>query len=246
MLVQRIVTPTLDLLGLSSNSGVRYRINKLISWRQQLKSLKGIKPLRSYGQFGEDAMLQALLPTTAGFYIDIGSGHPILGSNTYALYEQGWRGILVDPVRANVELSQRVRPRDKSIHAAIGLSNSEVIDFIEFDTYQYSTTSESRAAEVLALGHKVTARYAVKILPLQQILPNEIPSGSSVMSVDVEGEEMSVLLSNDWEIFRPDFMLIEDLTPPMQRSTSVSEFLISMNYELIGIAGVTCLYQRLD
>jgi len=185
-------------------------------------------------------------PTIGGSLIDIGSGHPIIGSNTYALYELGWRGILVDPVRANVELSQRVRPGDNSIHAAIGLSDSDVIDFIEFDTYQYSTTSESRAAEVSALGHKVTARYAVKILRLEQILPTEIPAGSSVMSIDVEGEEMGVLLSNDWEIFRPDFMLIEDLTPPMRRSTSVSEFLISKNYELIGIAGVTCLYKRLD
>ncbi len=211
-----------------------------------MKSMKKIKALASYGQFGEDAMLQALLPATAGFYIDIGSGHPILGSNTYALYLQGWRGVLVDPVRANVELSQRVRPGDKSIHAAIGLSDSEVIDFIEFDTYQYSTTSESRASEVLALGHKVTARYPVIILPLQQILPREIPSGPSVMSVDVEGEEMGVLLSNDWAIFRPDFLLIEDLTPPIQRRTTVFEFLVSKNYELIGIAGVTCLYKRLD
>ena len=66
------------------------------------------------------------------------------------------------------------------------------------------------------------------------------------MSVDVEGEEMGFLLSNDWEIFRPDFLLIEDLTPPIQRSTSASELLSSKNYELIGIAGVTCLYKRLD
>jgi FkbM family methyltransferase len=246
MLVPKRVTTTLDSLGLSSNSGIRYRINQHISWRRQVNSLKQIEPLRSYGQFGEDAMLQSLLPTTTGFYIDIGSGHPILGSNTYALYEQGWRGILVDPVRANVELSQRVRSEGKSIHAAIGLSDSEVINFIEFETYQYSTTSESRATEVSALGHKVTARYSVKILPLKQILPTEIPAGSSVMSIDVEGEEMSVLLSNDWETFRPDFVLIEDLTPPMQKSTSVSEFLRSKNYELIGIAGVTCLYKRLD
>lgn len=158
MLVPRRVTTTLDSLGLSSNSGMRYRMNKHTSWRRQVKNLKQIKPLRSYGQFGEDAMLQALLPTTAGFYINCGSGDPFLESNTYALYKQGWRGSLVDPVRANVELSQRVRPGDKSIHAAIGLSDSEVIDFIEFDTYQYSTTSESRAAEVSALGHKVTTR----------------------------------------------------------------------------------------
>ena len=191
-------------------------------------------------------MLQVLLPTTAGFYIDIGSGHPILGSNTYALYELGWRGILVDPVRANIELSQRVRPRDKSIHAAIGLNDSEVIDFIEFDTYQYSTTSESRAAEVSALGHKIAARYAVRILPLKEILPREIPTGPSVMSVDVEGEEIGVLLSNDWGKFRPDFLLIEDLSPPIQRSTSVSDFLSSKNYELIAIAGVTGLYKRLE
>lgn len=246
MITPRIVTTTLDSLGLSQNSGLRYQINKHISWRRQVKSFKRIKPLHSYGQFGEDAMLQALLPSTAGFYIDIGSGHPILGSNTYALYELGWRGILVDPVKANVDLSHRVRPEDKSLHAAIGLSDSESVDFIEFETYQYSTTSESRATEVSALGHKIAARYPVRIHPLQQILPPEIPPGPTVMTVDVEGEEMGVLVTNDWVKFRPDFLLIEDLTPPIQRSTPVSEFLSSKNYELIGIAGVTSLYKRLE
>ncbi len=66
------------------------------------------------------------------------------------------------------------------------------------------------------------------------------------MTVDVEGEEMGVLVMNDWVKFRPDFLLIEDLTPPIQRKTAVSEFLSSKNYELIGIAGVTSLYRRLE
>jgi len=245
MLVPRIISSTLDSLGLSQTSGLRHRVNNQISMRRQLKESKLVKPRLSYGQFGEDAVLQALVPATPGFYIDIGSGHPILGSNTYALYELGWQGILVDPVRANIELARRIRPSDTSIHAAIGMSDSTVIDFIEFEVYQYSTTSESRAAEVTALGHKIAARYEVEVLQLRNILPDEIPAGPTVMSVDVEGEEMSVLESNDWDSFRPDVLLVEDLNPPIQRKTPVSEFLSSKNYELVGIAGVTGIYKNL-
>jgi hypothetical protein len=125
------------------------------------------------------------------------------------------------------------------------MSDSTVIDFIEFEVYQYSTTSESRAAEVTALGHKIAARYEVEVLQLRNILPGDIPAGPTVMSVDVEGEEMSVLESNDWDSFRPDVLLVEDLNPPIQRKTPVSEFLSSKNYELVGIAGVTGIYKNL-
>ncbi len=89
---------------------------------------------------GEDAVLHGILRLGFGPYADIGAGHKVAGSNTYALCEQGWRGILIDSIRANIDLSQRMRPGDVCIQAVMGSSTSCEIEFIYFDVNEYSTT----------------------------------------------------------------------------------------------------------
>jgi len=54
-----------------------------------------------YSQFGEDQILDKLLPEKKGFFLDIGAGRPIRYSNTYLFYKRGWNGILIDPLTAN-------------------------------------------------------------------------------------------------------------------------------------------------
>ncbi len=47
---------------------------------------------------GEDYILQKIFSNLKnGYYIDIGSHHPILHSNTFLFYLNGWRGVCVDP-----------------------------------------------------------------------------------------------------------------------------------------------------
>lgn len=208
-----------------------------------MRTLRGLRPRSSYGQFGEDAVLQAFLPDEIGFYIDIGSGHPIVGSNTYALYNLGWRGILVDAVESNIKISRLIRTRDTSIHAAVGDGLTSSINFIEFEVYQYSTTSESRAAEISALGHKIRARYEVPNIKLSDF-QHQIPLGVPlVLNLDVEGQEMDVLESNDWDAFRPDYIMVEELQPPWSYNSATKIYLEQLEYELFALAGVTCIYR---
>ncbi len=242
MQVPNQISQFLDKAGISSESPFRVKANDLLTRRRHERQIAGIKPRFSYGQFGEDAILQAFLPEETGFYVDIGSGHPVQGSNTYALYQLGWTGILIDPVLSNISLSRQIRPNDQAIHAAVGVAEEDRIDFIEFETYQYSTTSEERASEMLDLGHRIQGRYSVSIKRLDEIIGNTHVKSPSVLSIDVEGQEMSVLESNNWKSFNPDFILIEDLIPPWTGKTSVSDFLENKHYKLAAIAGVTCLY----
>ena len=45
-----------------------------------------------------------MFPGTAdGFFLDVGSGHGTIGSNTKALEELGWTGICVDPFPTHME-----------------------------------------------------------------------------------------------------------------------------------------------
>lgn len=51
--------------------------------------------MKSYSQAGQDEFVSLLLPTPETF-LDIGSAHPDLNSNSYGLELLGWKGVCVD------------------------------------------------------------------------------------------------------------------------------------------------------
>ena len=52
----------------------------------------------SYAQRFEDLYLMRCFGGRAeGFYIDIGSGHPVYDNMSFAFYLKGWNGVTVEP-----------------------------------------------------------------------------------------------------------------------------------------------------
>ena len=61
---------------------------------------------RSYaGEIGQDKwVLETVFPdVTDGFFVDVGSGHGTIGSNTVMLERHGWKGICIDPFPVHME-----------------------------------------------------------------------------------------------------------------------------------------------
>lgn len=55
---------------------------------------------KSNGQAGQDRFVWEVTGHKSdGFFLDIGANHPTSINNTYALEQQGWRGIMVDSER---------------------------------------------------------------------------------------------------------------------------------------------------
>lgn len=56
-------------------------------------------------EIGQDKwVLETVFPgVTNGYFIDVGSGHGTIGSNTKALEQQGWSGICIDPFPVHME-----------------------------------------------------------------------------------------------------------------------------------------------
>ena len=77
-----------------------------------LRKITGAGSVISYGQFGEDALIQRTLKKKKGTYVDIGCYHPILYSNTYGLYRRGWKGIVVDPNKTLKSIYTLLRHKD--------------------------------------------------------------------------------------------------------------------------------------
>ena len=87
---------------------------------------------KNYSQYGEDIFISEFFKTnTKGFYVDIGSFHPLMYNNTVLLYKKGWTGINIDLNQTTIDLFNIIRPKDKNICAAISTREREVKLFFE-------------------------------------------------------------------------------------------------------------------
>lgn len=164
----------------------------------------------NYSQTGEDAMIRSLLDETRpGVYVDVGCHDPIESSNTLSLYLHGWRGVAID---ANPELIERFRTtrrRDRAVCAAISDEEGERV-FHEFEDPLVSTLSREVLPEWESKWRKRGERV-VRARTLDSVLNEHLPRGSAIdlLSVDVEGHDLSVLRSIDLEAWRPKLIVVE-------------------------------------
>ncbi|SFD48782.1 methyltransferase, FkbM family [Pseudomonas straminea] len=168
---------------------------------------------KSWSQEGEDRILERIFEgKTSGFYIDVGAHHPMRFSNTYLFYKKGWCGINIDAMPGSMRSFQKFRSRDINIEAGVGLSECELDYYIFNEPALNGFSSElSSARNVEDSSYKIIRTEKVKVLTLCQILEANCSEGQLIdfMSVDVEGLDLDVLSSNDWERFRPVYVLAE-------------------------------------
>lgn len=207
-------------------------------------------PIESYSSFGEDRLiLKFLAKQPAGFYVDVGAHAPVDYSNTYALYQRGWRGIAIDPDPDAIDAFRRERPEDKALQVAIGTRPGKVTLHL-FNDRSMNTVDTALFERTLAnprkrhLGDIVVERQT-----LAALLTEHVPAGSSIgfMNVDCEGADLDVLRSNDWARFHPALLAIEDLDLDLERVTEsvIFRFLRPLGYRLVSHLHYTSIY-RLD
>lgn len=188
-----------------------------------------------YSQEGEDILLARLLPSDkSGFFVDIGAHHPTRFSNTYALYRKGWRGINVDATPGSMELFRKWRPGDINLECAIS-SKGEPMIFHIFKEGALNTFDRELAQEYVASGWQLTRTIEIRPRTLSSVLVENLPTGKEIdlFSIDVEGEEMGVLTSNDWAAYRPRIIVLEALATPFSllQSHPAIAFLVDKGYE---------------
>jgi len=203
-------------------------------------------PKKFYSQFGEDAVLVQLFDLYGfesnknNFYVDIGAGHPIRGSNTYFLYKLGLKGICIDANKFNIALHRFFRPRDISINVFVG--QGEVVNFWEFSPYEYSTGDIARAKQLVKGGIKVISKTKKESVPLKAVIEEHFDFSSRfiLLSIDTEGFDLEVLQTNDWDRYRPKFISVENsgISEIQNYSTTfeinrIGHYLSTLGYKLI-------------
>ena len=232
---------------------IRYLKNELLNMLPtgyQDKTLKKTNFLgfatTSFSQEGEDMILSKLLEGVEnGFFLDIGAHHPFRFSNTYKFYLKGWRGINIDAMPQSMDLFKKYRKEDINLEIPIA-KEKKTMPFYTYNEGALNTFSEELAKE----RGEAKKIYQLEANPLSDILDKYLPSNIKnidFMSVDVEGLDLEVLESNNWEKYKPTIIVIESLTTAKDIQASlnceVAQYLNSKNYALCSKADNTLFFK---
>ena len=203
------------------------------------------KSNKFYSQFGEDSILEKYLKENKGFYLDIGSGDPVRGSNTFFLYKKGWSGILIDPLTRNVFSSRIIRRKDKIIQGLVGAANKSYL-FYEMYPYEYSTTNNEIVKALISNKKaKLVKKVQLNTFSVSELYLNIDLDQPSLLSVDCEGFDLEVLKTIDLNTAKFRVICIEDFEfNPVSKSSTINHYLIENGYEIVDRAGPSSIYVK--
>jgi len=215
----------------------------IIFYKVLRKTLNFLNISFSFSSDGEDYVLSKIFSGIEnGNYIDIGANHPVLHSNTFSFYINGWRGVCVDPIPSLAKKFKFYRTHDVFISAGLdsdGINKS--LPFYYYANHPDNSTFDKERVNVLESLHN---RKPSKILDVPLIGVNQIIDKLQVgnnndilvhfLSIDVEGMEKSILTSFFEIKILPWVVCVEDLGYLAEDipSTSMHELMVSNGYKI--------------
>jgi FkbM family methyltransferase len=202
----------------------------------------------AYSQDGEDMVLRRLFERQPrGFYVEVGAHHPYRFSNTCYFYRRGWTGINIDPNPDAIMAFRRDRPSD--INVCVGVSDVPgKLSFHFFSEPALNTFDADLAAERAKLpGYRLLETRDIPVKRLDGLLAEHLPPGRKIdfLSIDVEGMDLAVLRSNDWQRYRPAILLVEahERTAAAIESDPINAFVVAAGFQLIAKTLNTLIYE---
>ncbi len=153
------------------------------------------KSENTYSQFGQDMYVfeKIFNKKQNGFFVDIGANHPIKCNNTYLFELNNWTGLAIEPqdhlrilwpdMRKTTCLNYVIGPENKQVAFIEGQDNEDGLSGIK----DFNKVSEDRQKETTKEQKR-----------LDQILKDNNIEKIDYLSIDVEGYEMNVLESIDF------------------------------------------------
>lgn len=194
----------------------------------------------SFSKSGDDIQLMKLINNnTPGTYVDIGCWHPIKASNTYFFHLRKWKGICIDPNPELKMLYEKYRTSDNFINSAIGESNNSLkyymLEESSMNTFSYDFIKKNN------LVTKINKTIEVPLYSLKDILDKNIKENDRLdfFDVDVEGLDLEVLKTNDWNKYRPKVIVVEsDNSIKADINSELANYIESKDYRLIGKSNI--------
>lgn len=178
----------------------------------------------------EEALVRAFFAGTEnGFFVEVGANHPTKLSQSYHLEQAGWTGVLVEP---QPDLAAfLVTGRSAKVFAVACTSPDMAGKQLPLHV---AGPLSSLSPGKMAPGAEAEYVIMVPTRTLDQLLKEaEATPPIDMLSIDVEGHELDVLLGLDLERWTPRLIMLEDHVSDLQKP----KFLRESGYRLIRHVG---------
>ena len=209
---------------------------------------------RTLSQAGEDSIL-AFAINTLGMnfedcvYLDLGANHAKEMSNTYFFYSMGARGVLVE---ANPELIPELkffRNGDIILNKCVSDKSGELIEFYILNGDGLSTPNLEVAEECIRKNSnlEIIKKVTVETITVNEIIETYLGKSPVILNVDIEGKEMDILNSIDFDKYRPMFIIIEmiEYKPTLvvgEKNNEILRFMEKKSYQEYAFSGINSIF----
>lgn len=191
-----------------------------IAWQES----QGNPPYPS--EIGQDKWVaEAMFPgVTDGVFLDVGSGHGQIGSNTRALEDKGWTGICVDPFP--------VAMQGRTCQMLTEVVSNESGTKVQFHTHD----GLGGIADTLGKWKEEASKaptVELTTITLGELLERaKAPAFIHFLSLDIEGAELDALRGIPFDKYRFGSMAIEHNEEEPKR-TDIIKFLDEQGYRRV-------------
>ena len=184
---------------------------------------------RDYSQQGEQQIILRFFTEHkqhySRYFVDAGAFDGIVGSNSRALFELGWSGLVIEPNPrsfARLAALYKDEPRVTCVNLALSNRHETGVEMLfsigpagtkEADQWKYGQVSTLHGAFAEEFRRDHGYQYAPSRVDLatlaELMIAHQTPPDLGFMSIDCEGEDLNVLQSFDLNHFHPRLLCVE-------------------------------------
>jgi FkbM family methyltransferase len=161
---------------------------------------------------------------TDGYFLDVGSGHGTIGSNTKALEQLGWNGICVDPFPTFME-GRTCQMMKEVVSSTSGQK-------VKFHTHAGLGGIADTLGKWKEEASKSPAVELTTVTLAEVLARGKAPAFIHFLSLDIEGAELDALMGIGLDNYRFGAMAIEHNEEEPKR-TNIVNYLRRYGYERV-------------
>lgn len=209
----------------------------------------------SYSQCGEDLIVDFLLTHILKIqnpvYLDIGAHHPWSLNNTILFYKRGCTGINIEPDPLLFANFPKFRSKDININKGVGFSEyPHVADFYIMSYKALNTFSKMEAERIANTSDiRIEDIQQVELININEILSKyHSTSPLDFLSIDVEGLDLDILKSIEFEKYTINVICVETLkfidNKNYGKKNDTSEFLSAKGFKEYANTSINTIFVR--
>lgn len=227
---------------------------QLATLSQGARTVADSSEFESYSQAGEDRIVSFILSygerkNKKLSYLDIGCNHYKRLNNTYGLYKKGYRGVLVEANPTMINDIVINRPGDIVLNVGISRSSGEKQTFyiVNGDGLSSFDKESIDNAKKETPWLEIVDKVEVPLMDINSVIKEYCNMVPDVVSIDVEGAEMDILETFDFEKYRPYIFIVETISYAAniqldRKRTDILQYMSEKEYGEFAFTGINSIF----